>query len=356
MASLEEHDFTYGDDKKTFYLAAGPSGGSLLIFVHGWPGIAALWKPQLETFASLGFRVVAPDMPGYGKSSARINIEDYAQENINLGMVALLEHLGRDKAVWIGHDWGCGAVWTFAAHYPEKTVAVAGLCVPYGLLELGLEELVKTVDRKLYPQAEYPFGQWSYMNFYETDFEKATSFFDSDIRAFLRVLRLKGDASSYGQVAVTADVSKHGGWFGGQAKPDPAWRKIPIEHTVFENEGAFEEVATAMEKTGFWAADAWYKNHARNRVYSLEKWKNNGYLDMPVLFIHAKYDSVCATVDNPKSCANMRKYCRNLKENLVEASHWVGEEKPAETSAAIARWLVEECGEYWPANWMSKTF
>lgn len=39
---------------------------------------------------------------GYGRSSARKQVEDYAQENINLGMVALLEDLGREKAVWVG--------------------------------------------------------------------------------------------------------------------------------------------------------------------------------------------------------------------------------------------------------------
>ena len=64
MATLEEHEFTFGTKQKTFYLAAGPNNGPLLIFVHGWPGIAKTWKPQLETFASLGFRAIAPDMPG----------------------------------------------------------------------------------------------------------------------------------------------------------------------------------------------------------------------------------------------------------------------------------------------------
>jgi soluble epoxide hydrolase/lipid-phosphate phosphatase len=64
MASFEEYDFTYADNKTTHYLAAGPKDGPLLIFVHGWPGIAKLWKPQITTFAALGFRVVAPDMPG----------------------------------------------------------------------------------------------------------------------------------------------------------------------------------------------------------------------------------------------------------------------------------------------------
>lgn len=63
MVTIEEHTFKYGE-KQTFYLAAGPKLGPLLIFVHGWPAIARTWKPQLETFGGLGFRVVAPDMPG----------------------------------------------------------------------------------------------------------------------------------------------------------------------------------------------------------------------------------------------------------------------------------------------------
>ena len=64
MTAFQEHEFTFGENKKTFYIAAGPHDGPLLIFVHGWPAIGALWKPQLVSFASLGFRCIAPDMPG----------------------------------------------------------------------------------------------------------------------------------------------------------------------------------------------------------------------------------------------------------------------------------------------------
>jgi soluble epoxide hydrolase/lipid-phosphate phosphatase len=64
MAPLEDHEVTYADDKKIFYHASGPSDGPLLIFVHGWPAIGKLWKPQMDAFSSMGFRCVAPDMPG----------------------------------------------------------------------------------------------------------------------------------------------------------------------------------------------------------------------------------------------------------------------------------------------------
>lgn len=65
--ALEEHTFTYPNNDKTkttCYVASGPREGPLLILVHGWPAIGKVWKPQLTTFAGLGFRVVAPDMPG----------------------------------------------------------------------------------------------------------------------------------------------------------------------------------------------------------------------------------------------------------------------------------------------------
>lgn len=104
MAQLEDHTFEYGTavTKKLFYHAAGPVQGPLLIFIHGWPAIGKTWKAQLQSFASLGFRCLAPDMPGYGRSTARKVVEDYSQEEINKAMLELLNHVKRERAVWIG--------------------------------------------------------------------------------------------------------------------------------------------------------------------------------------------------------------------------------------------------------------
>jgi soluble epoxide hydrolase/lipid-phosphate phosphatase len=262
--------------------------------------------------------------------------------------------------------------------YPEHCIATAGLCVPYGGLMYGLEEAFKTVDRTIYPEDQYPYGQWAYQKFYETDFEKASAFFDADIPAILRALRLKGDPESVGKPAATAHVVKDGGWMGGAEKPDPKYRHIPLEYTVYDSEETYNEFVAAMEKTGFWTADAWYSNHDRNCAYTLENRKNEGNLEFPVLFvshsilvyvwatavykdptdttqqIHATYDTVCATVDNPKIMAHMRRHCKNLKEAKVDASHWVAEEKPTEVNATIAKWLLEEVEGIWPARWAGK--
>lgn len=191
----------------------------------------------------------------------------------------------RPKLTTTGHDWGCGSVWTFAAHYPEHCIAAAGMCVPYGIIELGLEELVKTVDRDLYPEDQYPYGQWSYQAYYERDFEGASAFFDADIPALLRASRVRGQPGSENEVSPLAHVDKDNGWLGGGDKPDPKFRHIPLEFTVYESEEQFQEFVAAMEKTGFWPGDAWYSNHAANRKYTLEKRKNEGIIEFPVLFV-----------------------------------------------------------------------
>ena len=165
----------------------------------------------------------------------------------------------------------------------------------------------------------------------------------------LKALYRKGLPESYGKVAGTANVTKDGGWFGGGEKPNPKFRDIPLSDTVLDEE-TFNELVAAMEKTGFRGADAWYMNHTPNRTYTLEKRKNDGYLNMPVLFIHARWDGVCATVLSTM-CEPMRKLCPDLTETVIDSGHWVAEEKPEETNAAIARWLAESVKEYWPGYW-----
>lgn len=87
---------------------------------------------------------------------------EYRLEKHVSDMLALLAHLQRDKAVWVGHDWGAGLVWAFAALHPEKCVGVSCISVPYKVLEGGLDLLVSLSNRDIYPEAEYPLAQCTY--------------------------------------------------------------------------------------------------------------------------------------------------------------------------------------------------
>src|SRR5215510_7634541 len=124
------------------------------LFVHGWPELSISWRHQLPTLAALGFRAVAPDMRGYGRSSVYTQHSDYAQQHIVRDMLELMDSLGRAKAVWVGHDWGSPVVWNLASHHPDRCHAVANLCVPYYTIERGLDHTLALVDRDLYPVNE----------------------------------------------------------------------------------------------------------------------------------------------------------------------------------------------------------
>src|SRR5437660_12134589 len=166
---------------KTFSLACGVEDAPLMIFVHGWPELAISWRHQLPCFADLGFRAVAPDMRGYGRSSVYSRHEDYALEQSVADLIELLDALGREKAVWVGHDWGSPVVWSLASHHPERCIAVANLCVPFRTIEYDFEGTLELADRELYPVEKYPAAQWEYMRFYEENFDKAVRVFEANI-------------------------------------------------------------------------------------------------------------------------------------------------------------------------------
>jgi soluble epoxide hydrolase/lipid-phosphate phosphatase len=350
----EHHAVAYGSDGKSiFYLAAGPRQGPLIIFLHGWPGIAKTWHPQLQTFAGLGFRVVAPDMPGYGKSTARTDKQtDYSQESVLQGVLAVLADTGREQAIWVGHDWGCATVSTLANTRPDVCRAVAQLVVPYATLERGMEALLAVVDRDVYPKDKYPYGQFSYQAYYEQSFEKAIAFQEQDTHSFLRYVFQQPEHLPEGTPSPRANIIKDGGWFGGIERPPPP-STVKDEEIVMEQE-VFQELVAAMETTGWAPAGSYYMNHKANREYNITHSKHDGKLYMPVLYVHGRWDQVSDSARNVKCTTILRRDCENLTETIIEAGHNIYCEKAEETNAAITRWLVEEVKDWWPGFWSNR--
>ena len=323
----------------TGYLACGAPDAPLLVFCHGWPELSLSWRHQLPAFAALGFRCIAPDMRGYGRSSTDTRHEDFAQEPIVQDMLELLVALGRDKAVWIGHDWGSPVVWNMAAHHPDKVVGVASLCVPYLSQGFTLETVVPLVDRKVYPIDTHPAGQWDYQFFYEESFDKACKSFESDVRNVVKALFRKGDPSRIGQPAPTSRVRKAAGWFGGGPAPD-----VPRDDDVI-TEQDMEAYVAALTRNGFFGPDSWYMNHEANGAYA-RRAANGGKLSMPVLFLHGAHDTTCETMTSRLS-EPMRADCADLTEVVVKSGHWMAQEQPVAVNAAIAKWLASRLPTYW---------
>jgi pimeloyl-ACP methyl ester carboxylesterase len=325
----------------TGYLACGEEAAPPLIFVHGWPELSLSWRHQLPAFAALGFRCIAPDMRGYGRSSTYDRHEDFAQELIVADMLELLASLWHEYAVWIGHDAGSSVVWNIAAHHPEKCIGVASLCVPYLAAGFTLENVAPLVDRSVYPEAEYPVGQWDYQLFYEENFESARKGFEANIRNVVKALFRKGDPNAVGKPGRLAAVRKAGGWFGGGACPD-----VPRDSDII-TEADLEAYTAALTRNGFFGPDSWYMNRKANGAYARTS-KNGGKLSMPVLFLHAAYDTTCETIRS-KLAEPMRGDCSDLTEVVVRSGHWMAQEQPVAVNAALAKWLAAKLPDYWTA-------
>ncbi len=89
--------------------------GPLVILCHGFPELAYSWRHQIPALAAAGYRVVAPNQRGYGRSSQPAEIDAYNMANLAEDVVGLIDHYGEDQAVVVGHDWGAPVAWTSAA-------------------------------------------------------------------------------------------------------------------------------------------------------------------------------------------------------------------------------------------------
>lgn len=328
------------DRHTTFYLACGHVEAPVLIFVHGWPELSVSWRNQLPCFASLGFRCIAPDMRGYGRSTVYSRHEDYALEHSVRDLIELLDTLGHKKAVWIGHDWGSPVVWSIASHHPERCFGVASLCIPYFSRGFAPATLIPLVDRTVHPAAQFPAGQWEYQLFYEENFSKVRAAFDANVRNTVKALFRRGNPELKGKPTRTALVRQDGGWFGGaDAAPD-----LLLDTDVLTDEDLSKYVA-ALERNGFFGPGSWYMNHDRNLTFATRA-MNAGKLTMPVLFFHAAYDFACDTLTS-QLAEPMRQDCANLTEAIILSGHWMAQEKPIAVNAALARWLATRLPKLW---------
>ena len=93
--------------------------GDLVILLHGFPDYWYSWRHQIPSLSET-FRVVAPDLRGYNKSSKPEGVENYSTSLLVEDICHLIEALGETKAVIIGHDWGGSIAWNLAMMAPEK--------------------------------------------------------------------------------------------------------------------------------------------------------------------------------------------------------------------------------------------
>jgi epoxide hydrolase 4 len=109
--------------------------GPLIVLLHGFPDFWYGWRDQIRVL-SHRYTVAALDLRGYNLSDKPRGVEQYGITTLAGDVAAVIRDLGFDRAIIVGHDWGGGIAWTFAAIYPQMTEALIVLQTPHprGLL------------------------------------------------------------------------------------------------------------------------------------------------------------------------------------------------------------------------------
>jgi len=301
--------------------AAVEGTGPLVIMVHGWPEIWYSWRHQIKPIADAGYRVVAPDVRGYGGSDKPPAVEDYDMANIMADVVGLIDAFGEDTAILIGHDWGAPICWNTAALHPGRVSAVAGLSVPYRKRgEVSQIELW----RKLYE------GKFFYQLYFQ-DEGVAEAELEVDVRTALRKIYFaaSGDApSADGWV----DRPVGGGLLDALTDPDP----FPAWLTSDD----LDYFASNFEAGGFRGPLNRYRNQERDFLNLPEL--GAAAITQPSCFIAGAEDIVRKFVrgfdpydDVSSNCADFR-----AKTIIDGAGHWVQQEAPGEVNAALLAFLA----------------
>ena len=304
------------------YYEAGPREGVPVIFCHGFPELAFSWRHQLRAFEAAGRWAIAPDQRGYGLTGRPGPVESYDLENLTADLVGLLDHLGVEKAVFCGHDWGGFVVWQMALRHPSRTAGVIGVNTPFtprsaadpiAIMRQRLGEEMYIVHFQKPGEADAVLAG---------DVSKAMNFFlkrpipGVPPSAGFATERKPGDESAFPLIKILQAY-------------DPAFD--PREKFLTDEE--FAAFVETFERTGFTGGINWYRNFTRNWERSagiVEK------VAVPSLMIMAENDAVLP----PSAADGMEAYVTDLEKTLIrESGHWTQQEKPEAVNAAILGWM-----------------
>jgi len=339
--------------KPVFYLANGPVDGPLVIFVHGWPELSVSWRYQLHALGSLGFRAIAPDMRGYGRSYIPDKHDGVSHENNVADLIGLMDALRGpgSQAVIVGHDWGTPIVYSLAMHYPERCAGIGGVCIAHAKPRpVGPANFIAGL--KSMPDA----GPFDYAIQHQEEPKAVAAELDADVRysfkCMFQACREMPAPRMFNQYITMFDQRKRFKETDGQCsffvKPpnaDGSPRDAVEVDTRVTTEDDINRYVEGVERNGgFTVPNFYYHNHDINQEYNNRDVHNDGILKMPTLLITAAFDVVCS----PAIASKAEESATNLSRAQVNSGHWAQQERPREVNAALVKWIATALPNYWP--------
>ncbi len=296
---------------------AGERGAPVVVLAHGFPELAYSWRRQIPALAAAGYRVLAPDQRGYGRSSRPESISDYSIAELSADLVGLLDDVGAQRAVFIGHDWGAPVVWGSAQLHPDRVAAVVGLSVP------------PLPPGKVPPTQAFRaiFGDNFFYMLYFQQPGVADGELGGDpaktIRRMMGGLRLGGDQ------AAALRMIKPGleGFIERLPEPDdlPNWISADeVDHYVAE-----------FTRTGFTGGLNWYRNLDRN--WEIMAGAASATIAAPALFIAGADDPVLGFTPRDRVTDVVTGPYREVI--IPGAGHWLQQERADEINELLLDFL-----------------
>ena len=296
--------------------------GPLVLLCHGFPELWISWRAQLAALAAAGYRAVAPDMRGYGGTTAPEDPTAYTLLHLVGDMVELVKQLqapGEKQAVIVGHDWGAPVAWNSAMLRPDLFRAVVGMSVPFsppGPVNL-LEGLRKAGINTFY------------MQYFQTP-GVAEAELERDVAASIRRLNYNGSGDGPDRIAF------------GLLKPNQGLLDDLVEPEVLPSWLSPEDVAYFVDefsRTGFRGGLNWYRNITRSWEL-LAPWRGT-VIRQPSMFIAGARDDVLKFPSSQPQIANFINTLPGLRgcHILDGAGHWIQRERASAVNDLLVRFL-----------------
>jgi pimeloyl-ACP methyl ester carboxylesterase len=298
--------------------------GPAVVLCHGFPELAYSWRHQLPALAAAGFRAIAPDQRGYGASDRPAPIEAYDIHHLTGDLVGLLDALGVERAVFVGHDWGGLVVWPMAVLHPSRVAGIVGVNTP-NLPRAPMKPtemmrlLVNGQDEKMYVL-------W---------FQKpgvADAVLGANTRTVFEKL-LRGGVSPAEATARSASM----GFEPGDMNPFRRIAEVPVFGDPIVSPEELEVFVRAFERTGFTGGINWYRNMDRN--WQTAPGAGATRIEVPCLMVTAEWDPVL----RPELAAGMGALIPDLETHMIpKCGHWTQQDKPEELNRILVDWLTRK--------------
>lgn len=299
--------------------------GPAVLLCHGFPGLSFSWRHQVQPLVENGFRVIAPDMPGYGRTDAPEAIADYTYSAVAGRLDCLLESLEIDEAVVVGHDFGAPTAWTLASEHPQRVSGLMLLAMPYAPDRIPIR----------------PSDAFAYMaqkHFFHFDYFLQPGVADAELDAKPREFLARifhALSSDYRYLDIWQHPSHRGGERLGYLDVLPEAPPLPWSWLTSDE---LEIYHSAFRRSGFTGGLNWYRAADLNWEHQSDEPR---VLDVPAYFLCGASDPVL-TIAGGNAVDRMREMMPGLQcvETLEGAGHFIQMERPDEVSTALVKFAT----------------